>query len=119
MFLLGVIAAFFYAAGMSDLSSQNAAMTGQSIGALKVSYCSSSQNQVYDLSYQTAHTGSGTIEEHGRRAENGRRHNLHLDRSFRFTATNFGIFTHSREVVIRTSVTEHIHKLIFLGKLII
>ncbi len=119
MFLLGVIAAFFYAAGMSDLSSQNAAMTGQSIGALKVSYCSSSQNQCYDLSYKTAYSGSGTIEEHGRRAENGRRHNLHLDRSFRFIATHIRLITHSREVVINISVTEHIHKLIYLGKLII
>lgn len=119
MFLLGVIAAFFYAAGKFDPSSKIVLPPGQSIGDIGLSFSTSSQNHDYDFSSQTTLAGSGNIEEHARRAENGRRHNLHLDRSFRFTATNFGIFTHSREVVIRTSVTEHIHKLIFLGKLII
>lgn len=119
MFLLGVIAAFSYAAGKFGPSSQIVVLPDQSIGGIGLSFSTSSQNQEYDFTSHTTLAGSGNIEEHARRAENGRRHNLHLDRSFRFTATDIGHITHSREVVINISVTEHIHKLIYLGKLII
>lgn len=119
IFLLGMIAALCNAAGCFDPSPKDLNLNEIPLEEFAFSSISSGVCPLINLPGQISLTSFGCKEESDRRTDKGRKQIQILEKSGKPVSDHAGQISLKKEIVINISITEHIHKLIYLGKLII
>lgn len=119
LFLIGILAALYNAASCFDPSPNNLNIKDIIPEGVVFSSVSSSECPFINIPGQISLNSIGCLEESDRRTEKCRRHNFIFEKSGKIVSDSAGKFFQKKEVVINISITEHIHKLIYLGMLVI
>ena len=114
-----MIVAFHNAAGRFDVPSKSSAESNLPIEntALSVSFLSGSSS--LNLPSQITYSSPVRVEETARRTDSHSRQNFVFVKAGKLINTGIKYFVQKTTCVVKTSLTQHSGKLIFLGKLII
>lgn len=114
-----VVVAFHNAASGFDIPSQPTGVSEVPVENSAFSVSLSSSGSSLNLPSQISFSSPIRVEESARRTDSHSRHNLVFVKAGKLINTGIKYFVQKTTCVVKTSLTQHSGKLIFLGKLII